>query len=82
MEQRYAVNTDTGRVWHEVCDTHDPHVNDIGVPIARALPDMAELLAQLLNERETVIADRAHIASQLDLMGFDGAARFVMALDL
>lgn len=81
MEKRYVVNTDTGRIWNEVCDTHDPHVNGIGVPIARALPDMADLLAELLNERETVIADRAHIASQLDFMGFDGAARFVRALD-
>lgn len=22
---RYIVNTDTGRIWNEVCDTHDPH---------------------------------------------------------
>ena len=80
--KRYVVNTDTGRIWDEVCDTHEPHVNGVGVPIARALPDMATLLAQLLNERETAIAERARIAAQLELMGFDGAARFVRTFDL
>lgn len=78
---RYVVNTDTGRIWNEVCDTYDPHINGIGVSIARALPDMAALLAELLNERETALKERALIASQLELMGFDGAARFVRALN-
>lgn len=81
MEKRYVVNTDTGRIWNEVCDTHDPHLNGVGVPIARALPDMADVLAELLNERETARTERTLIVSQLELMGFDGAALFVKGLD-
>lgn len=46
---RYAVNADTDATWHQVCDTAVPHVNGVGDPIARALPDMAARIAALLN---------------------------------
>lgn len=82
MDKRYVINTDTGRVWDEVCDAREPHVNGVGIPVARALPDMAARIAHLLNEREARIGERAQIAHELQAMGFDGAARFLVTLEL
>lgn len=61
---RYAVNADTDADWHQVCDTTVPHINGVGDPIARALPDMAERIAALLNAAPP--AQDAEDAARLD----------------
>ena len=52
---RFALEIDTSRPWHNLCDTTEPHVNGVGVPIARVLPEWAELICTLLNEHEMKI---------------------------
>lgn len=50
MTPRYAVNTDTDHIWAEICDTTAPHVNGVGVPIARAWNlELATRLCELMN---------------------------------
>ena len=82
MDKRYVVHdADAAHMWREVCDTQWPHVNGVGIPVARALPEMAAQIARLLNEREARIDDRKHLAGELQTMGFDGAARFIRTLE-
>lgn len=57
MADRYVVNEQTDRQWWEVCDTLIPHINGVGNPIARALPDMAVFIARLLNAAASVNAE-------------------------
>lgn len=44
--RRYLVNTDTDRAWHEVCDAQEPHINDVGMPVARVIAELSQDVAR------------------------------------
>lgn len=51
---RYALNKNTDRTWFEICDTQAPHVNGIGNPVARVVPELADSLLVALEKAEAL----------------------------
>lgn len=50
MTPRYAINRDTDRTWVEICDSTAPHVNGVGMPVARVIDaELAGVICAALN---------------------------------
>ena len=65
----YRIHSDTGHAWVELCDAREPHINGIGMPVARvADDDLAHAICALLNQNGEQEFD--NLQDEIDYLSF------------